>query len=156
MQIRHTSCRFQAGSSRFRENYNRQEQVLLPPSFIPFQMQKKLENECGKPTSPPSTDAFADMQSREFVTQPTHCQSMLSSRSSRKLTGNVALTRAAAACSGADSCHRYQIKNQRRVDDKHAVATGTADQAQYNRVIFSTLPFVSHNPTHACCARCKS
>ena len=55
------------------------------------------------------------------------------------MTGNVALTRAAAACSGADSCHRYQTKNQRRVDDKHAVATGTADQAQYNRVTFYSL-----------------
>ena len=58
------------------------------------------------------------------------------------MTGNVALTRAAAACSGADICHRYQTKNQRRVDDKHAVATGTATQAQFNKVLFSTLPFV--------------
>ena len=31
---------------------------------------------------------------------------------------------------------------RQKINDKHAVAAGTADQAQYNRVIFSTLPFV--------------
>jgi hypothetical protein len=55
-------------------------------------------------------------------------------------------------------CHRKQQKKCQRQDDKLAVPTGTAGQAQYNRATFPSafcFSIFSHNPTHACCTRCK-